>query len=164
MFWMLLPVLWAAPGEALEGSWVLEPARSEPIDPLLEALGVSWLERRAAERLVPEQDIAVAADGQTVTITSRPTPGATGTENTLRVDGQLRPSVGMPGFETARHDWEADGSLVTVMRGQAPDGAPMTAVVSRGLDGSGVLVQQIYLEVDREEPYTLRVNRVFRRK
>ena len=153
--------LWAAPGEELEGSWVLEPQRSAPMEPLLAAMGVPWLERQAAARIVPEQDIAVAADGKAVTITSRVPTSA---QSTLVVDGVQRPSQGMAGFHTARHSWEVDGGLVSVLNGQAPDGAPMTAVIRRGVDQTGALVQEIYLEVARTELHTVRVSRVFTRR
>lgn len=156
--WLAIAPASAAPVD-LSGTWILDRAASSDLDPLLEARGLSWVERKAAAGL--EVTKTIQQDGDTLQIE---TVSKVKTQSeTAQVDGQSRP-VTTPKGETVQvtHRWEGThhvvDSVMTNAKGQA---VHITSTDMLSADGK-TLTTRIQFQQGSSPPIS--VDRVFRRK
>jgi hypothetical protein len=128
--WWALNAL-AADLAAFDGQWTLDLEASDPIGPLLEAQGVSWIERQAAARMGVTQSLRVAPGRVDLDIRST----LRNESETLLLDDVWRTKDGRDGPVELRHRQESDGDLVTEVRQAGGDRCPCTTQVRRTIAG-----------------------------
>jgi hypothetical protein len=142
------------------GSWRLDKHASDPIGPLLERQGYSWIRRKAADAmsitLVVEASESEVKESFDSTLVSR--------ERLMLMDGEYRDAKDALGNPIrVRSFWNEEGSLVVEEQVTLPDGKPGLSRMTRQVasDGSG-MTNLIELVVEGEA--TLRSRRVFQRE
>ncbi|MEZ4321691.1 MAG: lipocalin/fatty-acid binding family protein [Myxococcota bacterium] len=145
----LFLIVAAVAASPIDGTWQLDAKASDPLDPLLEARGVGWLERKVAARMRPVLTIRSEGDGLVVT-----TDSSLGSHSETWVpDGVERDHTGQDGRTAkCRTAWEQE---VLVVRCAAGTGG---FVVRRSVV-DGRLEQHLRFEPTDAEP--VEVRRVF---
>ncbi|MFT5682727.1 MAG: hypothetical protein ACI8RZ_003651 [Myxococcota bacterium] len=137
----------------LNGTWSLSSSASDPVEQLLEAQGVGWMERKAAASMSVTQTITLAETSATIAVKT----SVKSDTQTLKVDNQTRAVPGEHGTAQVRHYWGAEGELITVSSGPSAGGEPMEVTITRSVS-SGQMHQLIEMTIGGE---TIRANRVF---
>jgi hypothetical protein len=154
---LLVGLAHALTPQELVGTWQLDLAASQPVDALLEAAGMGWVERTALAKLPITQVIRIEGAELTVLLD---TPVGDRTER-LPLAGEVkrgRTKEGEPwelraGFEGA---W-----LHTTMSVELPEGRRVFTI-RRGLEAEGtVLRQKLELVAPGKPP--LKADRIFRK-
>lgn len=148
----------AAPVD-LSGTWVLDKAASDNIDPILQAGGASWVERQAAKNLKITRTIRQEGDTLHIAVDS----SVKDSQETVTVDGVARPGTtdrGELATVTNRWDGEAWVSESVVTHDNAPT-VRVTQKSSLSADGSTLTTSVQFVRGD-EAPIV--VDRVYRRK
>jgi hypothetical protein len=153
-WWLWCAVAWAGAPD-LSGTWVLDPAASDPVDALLEVSGASWIERKAAAKMSVTQVLAQTADTLVVTVDS----SFMDRTDTLRLDGapvRTQDKKGHP--MTITTSWVGDVLVTTVV----PDDPTLPAMTTRRSlsGGRATMTQTVVVSVGGQE---VSADRVFRR-
>jgi hypothetical protein len=153
----VVPALAAPPAHTIKlaGTWVLDKVKSEPVDDLMAAEGLSALERKMFGRLGVKLEIQQTTESITIkTITSL-----------MSEDELLKPDDSMMSRDVFRvgpvkyhTHWSPDGkALITDTELTAGDGKPALAVVHRSLaDGGKTLVQDLTLTLSDKRSFSAR--------
>lgn len=154
--WLALALAQQAPppGVDLSGTWKLDSGASEPIDELLKARGVGWMERQAMALLPTTWVIEQRADAVQVSVVA---PGYERTD-VYPSDGQARtlpPDKDKDPPQSQRCFWEGPVFVVET-RVTLEDGAPATWTVRRSLIGTATLVYDAQLRADDGRSWTAR--------
>lgn len=149
---------WAAPTD-FSGTWQLDRAASDSMEPLLKAQGISMVERKIASSLDITQVIQQAEDTLDLEVKST----AKNVVQKLIVDGESRRiESDRTGPSMVSHRWKGT-VLITHSIGADPDGVPIRTTITRSLDdGGATMTQTIVQTTDNGTPITVR--RVFRRQ
>ena len=145
---ILASLAWAT--APLEGAWVLDPGKSESVEAILEAQGVSWAARKAATSVIPK--LQITQDESAVRVTST-TPKGTTTE-VFPTDGQPHRTDspdGQPATWTTR--WQGDTLVSTRAVAFGPDKQPATLTLSRSRVGEA-MHQRVTLVVEGGATHT----------
>ena len=152
--------------EALDGSWKLDWERSEPFDPVLEALELGWIMRRLAGVASVEmglRSLAPACDtcAERVEI-SFVSPISERTE-VVTLDGEQRPGEDPQGNPTIdSYRWDGEAALEMTRERKLPSGKRARIVDSRRMgDDADTLLSQLTIWVEGEQRAS--VHRVFER-
>ncbi len=142
------------------GKWVLDNKASDPVDEILKAQGVSWLERQAIKSAKIIQDIK--QDGTQVTVTIG-TVAKSRTE-VLKLDGSAQVTEGdRLGNVKSKTFWDTDGStLVSTIEPTESSQNFTEFKVSRRLQDGGKTLAQT-MEMKLKNGQTLKANRIFRK-
>lgn len=157
LIFMFAPAL-AAPID-LSGTWVLDKQASGDLDPLLEARGVSWVERKAVAGMSVTQ--IITQDGDTLHI--HIDTSAKDREETVQVDGVARRQTAETGEPvTITHRWEGQKWVTeSVFTNDADQTVRVTQTNTLSADGT-TMTTRIRLVRGDEAPIV--VDRVYRRK
>ena len=159
----VLPALAAPPAHTIKlaGTWVLDKAKSEPLDELMAAEGLSAMERKMLSSLAVTLEIQQTTEAIKIkTITSLMSE-----DELLKPDDRMMNRdifrVGPVKYHT---HWSPDGkTLITDNELTAGDGKPALAVVHRSLaDGGKTLVQHLTLTLSDKRSFSAK--RYYHRK
>lgn len=142
---------WAAD---LSGTWVLDGAASDSIDPLLKAKGVGFVQRKAAASMEVTQAIAHAGDRLTITTNASKKQSV----ETVEVDGQSRKVTGDSGSMDVSHEWDGE-VLVTTARME--DGR--TLITRRSVSADGQTLTQRFTLRRADGSTEVEIDRIFRK-
>lgn len=148
----------AAPVD-LSGTWVLDKQASGDLDPLLEARGASWMERKAAKGLSVTQTIA--QDGDTLRI--EVDTSLKDSNETVQVDGVAREQQTPKGdVATVTHRWDGDAWVSQIVaKGPSGETVTVTRTTSVSVDGATLTTRIRFVRGD-EAP--VEVSRVYGRQ
>jgi hypothetical protein len=158
MWWLLLVhFAHALTPQELVGTWKLDLAASQPVDALLEAAGVGWVERTALAKLPITQVIRIEGTDLTVLLD---TPVGDRTER-VPMAGEVK-----QGRTKAGEPWELRAGfegpwLHTTMSVEVPGGRRVFTIRRRVEADGTVLRQKLELVTPGKEP--LSADRIFRR-
>lgn len=141
------------------GTWTLDLAASDSVDPLMKAQGQSWIARRAARRMKVTQTLAQTEQSLTADLDS----SLGHRHETLPIGGDWEVRTSDDGSSVkVRTAWVGD-ALVTETQLRLNDGSPAELGISRTLaDGGRTMVQTLALR--RGDQPTISARRVFRRR
>lgn len=153
----MLALLIAALASPFDGVWTLDPDASEPIGEILEAQGLSWIERALAESGTPTHTIRTTGDQAVVDVRS----GWYRRQDVLHLDGVPRQvSVARVGDVDVASELRED-ALITRAVLPLRDGRTGVLISERRvLDPDTLLLVMIFESPDGE---VLTADRVFRR-
>lgn len=118
----------------IAGTWQLDLAQSDALDPLLEAQGVSRFVRGIVRRAHVTQHITDTGDALDVTLSS----SVIRETRTLVLDGKERQEPDRDGRVVfVKHERLADGTIVSTTRLTTHDGQPGLLVVRRRVAEQG---------------------------
>ncbi|MFN7971717.1 MAG: hypothetical protein U0166_05140 [Acidobacteriota bacterium] len=152
----------AAPHPDFSGVFVVDLEASGSVDPLMEALGAPWLERKVAGSVGVTHTVEHKGDTIAIQIDS----AVKSRKEVLKLDGTATASRGLDGSEITVHSrWSDDGqAVVTEADLPAREGSSgRKLVVVRSLEDGGKTMRQ-RIEVTLIDGSVLGVDRVFRRK
>lgn len=143
------------------GVFVLDMEASGSLDALLEAMGRSWVERKAASKVTVTHTVKQEGDAITIQIDS----AFRSQTETVKLDGTPTTSHGLDGREITVHSrWSDDGqSVISEADLAGPDSKAKKLVVVRSIEDGGKTMRQ-RIEVTLPDDRVLPVDRVFRRK
>jgi hypothetical protein len=155
--WTLLAALALAANPDFSGSWSLDLAASDSVDPILAAQGVGWAERQAAKSLTATQHIRQSTSTLTIDIES----AVIDKTEVLPLDGSPQSGTTRDGKpRVARTTWQGS-ALVTTAVVTAPEGAQQMTLARTLEDGNNTLRQHITLKL--ADGTTYEVDRIYRR-
>jgi hypothetical protein len=142
------------------GTWGLDLDASDPLDPLLEVQGRSWIERKVARSMKVTQKIQQA--GATITISVESVLRTKVDEFTIGSPWEKRDTDEL-GRVRQRTEWSPDGKrLVVRNEAKLKDGTEGELRVSRWLEDDARTMIQL-LELVLKDGRQLKARRVFRR-
>lgn len=148
----------AAPVD-LSGTWVLDLAASDSIEPMLKAQGVSYMKRKAAASMEVTQTIVQTGDTLSVDVDT----SHKDTKTTVKVDGVTREVTTASGEKTqVTNLWKAATWVSTTVMPEH-DGGPMTLTRTHALADAGKTLKQ-RIELKPAQGQAMVVTRLYRRK
>ncbi|MEZ4322734.1 MAG: hypothetical protein R3F61_35025 [Myxococcota bacterium] len=156
---LLLGIAFANP--AMNGTWTLDRAASEPVAPILRAQGLTWLERTLAEAGSPTHTIEWRPEHAVVHVQS----GWYERVDDLPLDGVARRSTVARVGEVNVASEMVDGVLVTRAELTLRDGAPAVLESHRELvDADTLRLTMRFARQDSTSPEWLTAERIFLRQ
>jgi hypothetical protein len=156
---LLLCATVAEAGEPLDGTWLYDAAASDPLEPLLQAMGFSTLERVIARRIAVTHVVDDLGDRVRVHIKT----ALKSVDRTVPLDGVAREEDGGNGEPAlVAYRRADDGAIVADSRARGRDGVAIHLVTRRLVLPDGTMLVEIHGEKQGEPPFTVR--RIFRRQ
>ena len=163
MMWSSMVALAAPPAEApkpstvpavLNGAWQLDAKASDPLDPILKALGYGWFARRIMRALAVKQKIRATSKGVAVRVMTRFSDDTI----VLPFNNVWAPGRTLDGGETKRRSRWAKDSPTLITEDRFTHGLLITR---RQRVGARVMHEALEFRAPGQAP--LRAVRVFRR-